>query len=97
MKHLEDFLNEELYDEFNHKLEIGMIVGFKDKDIRPYGQIQEFDEETGKATIKTIGWSGDPNNKPKLTYKINLKTRKCYQMNISDDAYNKLKEQGILI
>ena len=76
------------------------INEFKAADIWPYGQIIEItDEDKPKYIVKTFGWRGDPDKKPKDQYKVKVDLKNIFQVNIKfkPGQEDQLKKDGIII
>lgn len=87
-------------DMFGHDLKVGDFIQFKSADIWPWGQIIEItDEDKPKYIVKTLGWRGNPDKKPKDQYKVKVDLKNLYQVNINfkDGEMDKLKKDGIII
>lgn len=99
MKALSNYLLEH-EDCLGHELKIGDYISFASSGIHPYGQIVDItDGDKPKYVVKTLGWRGDPNKKPKEQYKVNVTANHVFQleMNFQPGVEDELRKKGIII
>lgn len=99
MKTINTYINEHM-DALGHDLKVGDFIEFKAADIWPYGQIIEItDEDKPKYIVKTLGWKGNPDKKPKDQYNVKVDLKNIFQVNIKfkPGQEEQLKKDGIII
>lgn len=91
MKKLADYINES-QDVLSHDLTEGDWIEFDTKGTTIIAVITKLDEEANKLTCKMIGWRGNGEEPAKKEYSLNLKSRKVWKLNVSDEQKEKISK-----